>query len=134
MSFQRTFAGMQRFPVLLLMATVIAMMMAPTMVLLGFKLDQERIARELCVQREVVDEMRTCHGECQLSKRFRALEHQADAPFPMERVELRFEPQVPLTGSVVLIEPCATERVFPTCAAELLERAVPVPDGVPWSA
>ena len=134
MSFQCTFAGMQRLPVLLVMATVIAMMMAPTMVLLGFKLDQERIARELCVQREVVDEMRTCHGECQLSKRFRALEHQADAPFPMERVELRFEPQVPLGSAVLLVPPSATDRDLPAYTAAVLYRPLLVPDGVPWAA
>ncbi|MBK9417896.1 MAG: hypothetical protein IPN62_11525 [Flavobacteriales bacterium] len=125
---------MQRMPVLLVLVVVIAMMVAPTMVLIDFKVDQERIARELCVQRDVVEDMRTCHGDCQLSKRFRALEHQADAPFPMERVELRFEPQVPLGSAVLLVPTSATDRDLPAYAAAVLHRALPVPDGVPWAA
>lgn len=125
---------MKRIPVLVVLVVVIAMMMAPTMVLIGFKVDQERIARELCVQRDVVEDMRTCHGECQLSKRFRAMERQADAPFPMERVEIRFEPQVPLDSAVLLVPPSATDRDLPAYAATVLHRALPVPDGVPWAA
>lgn len=115
-----------------LFVLMVGLLLAPALVLLEFTLDRERIARELCVQREVVEEMRTCHGECQLSKRLRALEHEADAPFPMERIELRFEPLVPLDGALTLDLPIASARAFPNCAAALLERPLPVPDGVPW--
>lgn len=115
-----------------LFVLMVGLLLAPALVLLEFTLDRERIARELCVQREVVEEMRTCHGECQLSKRLRALEHAADAPFPMERIELRFEPLVPLDGALTLDLPIAFARAFPNCAAVLLERPLPVPDGVPW--
>lgn len=115
-----------------LFVLMVGLLLAPALVLLEFHADRERIARELCVQREVVEEMRTCHGECQLSKRLRALEHEADAPFPMERIELRFEPLVPLDGALTLDLPIASARAFPNCAAALLERPLPVPDGVPW--
>jgi hypothetical protein len=67
--------------------------LAPLAVLIQFHVDRAHIERELCVQREVMAEMRTCHGECQLSKRFRALEQQANDEFPTERIETRFEPQ-----------------------------------------
>lgn len=127
-----TFVVMRRTSVTVVLVLIIALMMAPTVVLIEFTLDRERIARELCVQREVVEEMRTCHGECQLSKRLRALEHAADAPFPMERIELRFEPLVPLDGALTLDLPIASARAFPNCAAALLVRTLPVPDGVPW--
>jgi hypothetical protein len=115
-----------------LFVLMVGLLLAPALVLLEFHADRERISRELCVQREVVEEMRTCHGECQLSKRLRALEHEADAPFPMERIELRFEPLVPLDGALTLDLPIASARAFPNCAAALLERPLPVPDGVPW--
>ncbi|MEZ4756164.1 MAG: hypothetical protein R2817_05000 [Flavobacteriales bacterium] len=115
-----------------LFVLMVGLLLAPALVLLEFHADRERIARELCVQREVVEEMRTCHGECQLSKRLRALEHEADAPFPMERIELRFEPLMPLDGALTLNLPIASARAFPICAAELLDRPLPVPDGVPW--
>lgn len=83
-----------------------AALLAPSGVLLQFKLDQARIAKELCVQRELMEEMRTCHGECQLSKRFKALEQDAEAGFPAERIQIRYEPVVDLEeSSLVLPEP-----------------------------
>lgn len=83
-----------------------AALLAPSGVLLQFKLDQARIAKELCVQRELMEEMRTCHGECQLSKRFKALEQDAEAGFPAERIQIRYEPVVDLEESpLVLPEP-----------------------------
>jgi len=115
-----------------LFVLMVGLLLAPALVLVEFHADRERIARELCVQREVMEEMRTCHGECQLSKRLRALEHEADTPFPMERIELRFEPLVPLDGALTMDLPIASTRAFPNCAAALLERPLPVPDGVPW--
>jgi len=83
---------MKRFtgPLLALLFAVV--LCAPSLVLLEFQLERARIERELCVQREVVGEMRTCHGECQLSKRFRALEEEAETGFPAERVQVRYEP------------------------------------------
>ncbi|MBX2980533.1 MAG: hypothetical protein KF905_14690 [Flavobacteriales bacterium] len=83
-----------------------AALLAPSGVLLQFKLDQARIAKELCVQRELMEDMRTCHGECQLSKRFKALEQDAEAGFPAERIQIRYEPVVDLEKSpLVLPEP-----------------------------
>jgi len=86
--------GMKRIlaPVVCLLFAVV--LLAPSLVLLQFKVDQSRIARELCVQRDLMEDMRSCHGECQLSKRFKALEEESQAGFPSERVQVRYEPVV----------------------------------------
>lgn len=86
-----------------------AMLLAPSVVLLQFKLDQQRIAKELCVQRDLMEGMRSCHGECQLSKRFKALEQEAEAGFPAESMLVRYEPVVDLGAPPVLILPLVTD-------------------------
>jgi len=81
------------------------MLLAPSLVLLQFQVGRARIERELCVQRDVMKGMRTCHGECQLSKRLEALEVQAEAGFPAERVQVRYEPVVdsaPLPRTIIV--------------------------------
>lgn len=50
----------------------------PVSFLVQFELDRERIARELCVQREVAEETRTCHGQCHLTKKLKPF--QEDTP------------------------------------------------------
>jgi len=79
-------------PVVCLLFAVV--LLAPSLVLLQFKVDQARIAAELCVQRDLMEDMRSCHGECQLTKRFKALEEESQAGFPSERVQVRYEPVV----------------------------------------
>ncbi|MBK9176496.1 MAG: hypothetical protein IPM46_09185 [Flavobacteriales bacterium] len=79
-------------PVLVLLFA--AVMLAPSLYLLEFHLHRAYIERELCVQRDVVESMRTCHGECQLSKRFKTLEQEAAKGFPAERLEFRSDPMV----------------------------------------
>ncbi len=88
-----------------------AMLLAPSVVLFQFKLDQQRIAKELCVQRDLMEDMRSCHGECQLSKRFKALEQEAEAGFPAESMQVRYEPVVDLGAPPVLILPLVTDLV-----------------------
>jgi len=96
-------------PLLALLFAVV--LCAPSLVLLEFQLERARIERELCVQREVVGEMRTCHGECQLSKRFKALEAEAEAGFPAERVQVRYEPVVDFAPSPAPLVALETELV-----------------------
>ena len=52
-----------------LLAIYIAVLCAPFVITLGFVLDRDRIARDLCVQRAVPKGERTCHGQCHLMKR-----------------------------------------------------------------
>jgi hypothetical protein len=98
-----------------------AMLLAPSLVLLQFQVDRARIERELCVQRDLIEGMRTCHGECQLSKRFQALEAQAEAGFPTERVQVRYEPVVdpdPLPRVIIV---SSEYRVMPEPVFRLAE-------------
>lgn len=106
---------------------------APSLFLLQFQMRRAYIERELCVQREVIAEMRTCHGECQLSKRFRALEHHAEQEFPMKRIESRFEPLAPVLDEHRWF---ANEPFFvlrPDRSMGPLDRTVPTAEPVPWA-
>mgnify|MGYP006910948443 CR=1 FL=1 len=91
------------------------------------------IERELCVQRAVMADMRTCHGECQLSKRFKALEHRAASEFPAERIESRFEPNVPLEADHLWFPHGPFEVCRPQLVLRPLERSIPAAEPVPWA-
>jgi hypothetical protein len=106
--------------------------LAPLAVLIQFHVDRAYIERELCVQREVMAEMRTCHGECQLSKRFRALEQQANDEFPMERIETRFDPKTPIPEEVNVMAPSAWRTHHPVLVEFPLDREVYTAEPVPW--
>lgn len=105
--------GMKRIlaPVVCLLFAMV--LLAPSLVLLQFKVDQSRIARELCVQRDLMEDMRSCHGECQLSKRFKALEEESQAGFPSERVQVRYEPVVDFAPVPKAIIAQVTDLVLP---------------------
>jgi hypothetical protein len=105
--------GMRRTLAPVVSLLFLAALLMPSVVLLQFKLDQARIEKELCVQREVIDEMRTCHGECQLTKRFKALEQEAEAGFPAERVQVRYEPVVDVAPEAAVLLAPVTDRVMP---------------------
>lgn len=123
---RRTFAA----AVLLVLGAV---HLAPLAVLVQFHVDRARIEQELCVQREVMAEMRTCHGECQLSKRFKALERSAEQEFPMKRIDSRFEPQVPLATDHPWIEHGPFEVFHRDVIARPIDRTVPTAEPVPWA-
>jgi hypothetical protein len=106
--------------------------LAPLAVLIQFHVDRAHIERELCVQREVMAEMRTCHGECQLSKRFRALEQQANDEFPSERIETRFEPKTPISEDVHVVLPTAQRSWHPVLVETPLDGDVNTAEPVPW--
>lgn len=115
----RTFGLMFRASGVLVLCLFTAMLLAPMAVLLEFHVHRAQIEKELCVQRDVVEAMRTCHGECQLSKRFKALEQRSTAEFPMDRIQVRLEPQVPIgQAKPVLLLPCS-ERIFPSVNAAI---------------
>lgn len=104
---------------------------APSLFLLQFQLRRVYIERELCVQREVIAEMRTCHGECHLMKQFSVLEQEADTGFPAERLQVREEPTIAFD---FVVRPCVrrvSERVFPEFAAAVSIGHARVADHVP---
>ena len=124
---------MKRGPVILVLWLFVAVLLAPAYVLIDFTLHQDRIARELCVQRDVVEAMRTCHGHCELSKRFRQLEHEAQAGFPVERLEHRLEPLTPLASAVTGLLRDAMVRPFPHFSEAPIHRSASGLDHVPRS-
>lgn len=91
-----TFATMMRWAARLLTLYFVAITAAPALLFIDFQAHRSYIERELCVQREVMEGMRTCHGDCVLSKRFKALEHEAEQGFPAERL-VRYEPLIEVT-------------------------------------
>ncbi|MBX2974327.1 MAG: hypothetical protein KF797_14615 [Flavobacteriales bacterium] len=123
---------MRRTSASLLLLVLGAVHLAPLFVLVQFHMDRAHIERELCVQREVMADMRTCHGECQLSKRFRVLEQKAAKNFPTERIESRFEPKAPLAESHLWLPNGPFEVRRPDLVLLPLERAIPAAEPVPW--
>jgi hypothetical protein len=104
---------MSRWSGFVVLGMFTGMLFAPAGILLEFHIHRAQIEKELCVQRDVFEGMRTCHGECQLSKRFKALEMAADESFPVDRIELRLEPQVPVDAAEVVCLLSELDRVFP---------------------
>lgn len=117
-------------PVLVLLFT--AVMLAPSLYLLEFHLHRAYIERELCVQRDVVESMRTCHGECQLSKRFKALEQEAAAGFPAERLQFRSDPMVDGAAWIRCPKPMAIARHFAEPSVALATGHARLLEPVPW--
>lgn len=107
--------------------------LAPLAVLVQFHADRAYIEQELCVQREVMAEMRTCHGECQLSKRFQALERSAQQEFPTDKIQSRFEPKAPLAEAQLGFAATPVVRSFPEVVGAVLERVIPAAEPVPWA-
>jgi hypothetical protein len=126
-----TFGLMQRWTGVLMLSLFVGLLLAPLAVLLEFQIHRDSIERELCVQRDVMESMRTCHGECQLAKRFKALEQESETEFPSDRIEVRLEPRVPISENVAELRRDASDRVFPCFEAHELVRAVSVPEQVP---
>jgi|GEM_PF-1045423 hypothetical protein len=85
------FRAMLRWVFRSLVVYFMAIALSPALLFVQFQLRRDYIERELCVQREVVEEMRTCHGDCFLAKRYKALEREAEKGFPADRL-VRFEP------------------------------------------
>jgi len=104
---------MNRFVGAMLVVVVSVMLSMPTAVLVRFQLRRAYVERELCVQREVMAEMRTCHGECHLSKQLRALEQESEQGFPSERFQERFEPVASEVPDQLAMATNLVERRFP---------------------
>jgi hypothetical protein len=115
-----------------LLTAIMAGTVAPSFFVLHFQLRQAYIERELCVQREVAEDMRTCHGQCHLSKQLRSLEHEAAQGFPAERIDFRTEPAVDHEGTPVLITSRGEQRCFARADERLLSGFRVQCDPVPW--
>ena len=109
-----------------------AVLNAPTLYVLQFTVHKAYIERELCVQRDVMEGMRTCHGECQLSKKFRALEEEANARFPADRLEIRNEVLIGHDVTPPRFLPLVSQRTYPAFVVSIATGHQAVPDPVPW--
>lgn len=68
-------------------------LLLPFGICVDFVMEKERIARDLCVQRAVPGEQRTCHGQCHLAKQLKkaeGTEHQRESALPDFRFEVQF--------------------------------------------
>ena len=110
-----------RWPLRLLALWFVAVTAAPGVVFVGFQLRKAYVERELFVQRDVMEGMRTCHGDCFLSRQFKALEQEAERGFPAERM-VRFEP----VTDVVADPPV---RIVPVCTLYWPDQGAMLDDG-----
>ena len=94
--------------------------------------ESERMLSQINDFFDVVETMRTCHGECQLSKRFNALEQESQKEFPVERISVRLEPQVPVAHAPALLLFSVEERLFPDLDAAVSTGFPPTSEPVPW--
>lgn len=116
----------------MLLFAVLAGLMAPLFHVLHFQLRRAYVERELCVQRELAGNLRTCHGQCHLSKQLRSLEHEAAQGFPAERIDFRTEPAVDDLGAPVVIANRIVPRRFGHEEDGLLGGFRSPSDPVPW--
>lgn len=107
-------------------------MVAPSLCVLQFQMRRAYVERELCVQRDVVESMRTCHGECHLSKQLKALEQEAASGFPADQLQFRTEPAVALQVLSAGFVPVAIHRAFPRSVERIRAGHVDSADHVPW--
>lgn len=126
------FAPMRRAVGFLLAMILFTGAVAPSLYLLQFQLRRAYIEDELCVQRDVMAGMRTCHGECHLSKKFKALEQEAAKGFPAERFEYHTVPMMLQASATRVPLACSSDRWFPPFIADE-ERGFHQPaEPVPW--
>lgn len=109
-----------------------AHLLVPACIVADFLLDQERIARELCVQRLVPDEMRTCHGHCYLSKKLNEVDaRERDLPGVLRSVKLDDAiPQRAFPG--FFSEPEIGSTNWTSVSADEMSGHVPLSEPVPW--
>lgn len=110
----------------------LASMLAPSLCVLQFQMRRAYVERELCVQRDVVEAMRTCHGQCHLSKQLKALEREAAAGFPADQLQFRTEPAVAVTIGAADLLLAANPLAFPRRSDQLRTGHSRTADPVPW--
>lgn len=82
----------------------VAVTLAPGWITADFMLERSRIEQELCVQRMVPDDLRSCHGECQLSKRLKNVD-QREANLPNQLKAVHLDEMLPEEGQEHLLLP-----------------------------
>ena len=122
---------MRAIPLTMLCA-LLAHLLVPACIVVDFLVDQERIAQELCVQRLVPDDMRTCHGDCYLSKKLKDVDAR-ERDLPVAFRALKLDDATPQQATLVtFFSRVATGPAWPDAEHDLLPGCVPVSEPVPW--
>lgn len=124
---------MRRFGSGVMLMVILITTLAPSLALLQFHVRRTYIERELCVQREVAADMRTCHGECHLAKQLKALEQESQESFPGSRLDFRTEPAVGPSIERACITLTVTSLDFPVMEPALADGFIASLDPVPWA-
>lgn len=115
-----------------LLVHFLAVTFAPAWIVADFMLERSRIEQELCVQRMVPDDLRTCHGECQLSRRLKNVD-QREANLPNELKAVHLDQMLPVPD---LEDPFLSPQLENPRRGALVERELEghprVPAPVPW--
>ena len=116
----------------LLALWLIGLALAPGFIVADFLVERERIDRELCVQRLVPEEVRTCHGQCYLMRSLRSVE-QREAQLPDQLRELRL-PECVLQQPVPSVAEVPSIRISTGAYAEAgpLSGWCSLSEPVPW--
>lgn len=123
---------MRRFWSGFVLLVVLLTTLAPSLALLQFHLRRSYIERELCVQREVAADMRTCHGECHLARQLRALEQESQESFPGSRLDFRTEPAMKPSPERTGLILAVSSLFFPEQEAVIADGFTVSLDPVPW--
>lgn len=110
----------------------VAHLLVQTCIVVDFLVDQDRIARELCVQRLVPDEMRTCHGHCYLSKKLKEVdERERDLPGALRALKL--DDAIPQQTTLSMFRQHDADRtIWARMRGTELSGHVLVSEPVPW--
>ncbi len=121
-----------RATALLLLLACLATVVAPALIVTDFLVRRERILTEICVQRMVPDEMRTCHGNCYLSRTLRQVDQQ-ERELPNELRSMRLPEMVLTTEAPPSLLPPVAVTSYPSAAdPSLCEGWSLASDPVPW--
>ena len=117
---------------LAMMCVLLAHLLVPACIVVDFLVDQDRIAHELCVQRLVPDDMRTCHGDCYLSKRLKDVDAR-ERDLPVALRALKLDDAIPHNVSLLVRPVVAAFRAVRWNAdGATSPGCVPVSEPVPW--
>ncbi|MEO8066123.1 MAG: hypothetical protein ABI599_00380 [Flavobacteriales bacterium] len=115
----------------ILLALYVGQLLGPALIITDFLVERDRIARDLCVQRELTEGMRTCHGECHMMKQLHAAE-QAAAQHTPPSLPVKSQPEwiVEFMGVAKALDGVVIG--LPVSRSVLLAGAISISEPVPW--
>lgn len=105
--------------------------LVPAFIVGRFIAQRERIERELCVQRERAEGMRTCHGECHVMKQLRAAEDAAADHSPPQ-LPKRTQPESWSNARIAVPLPPVLAVEYVEVITKTVSRPFEPQEHVPW--